>query len=467
MIQLERFVSDVIPNYIKETKKELDQVSPSFCLAKWLQVTLHLQNGQNHSCHHPAVHSIKLEEIKDNPSAIHNTKYKKEQRKKMLNGERPKECQYCWNIEDTPGDNISDRYFKSALAWSKPYLNKVSTSSWSDDINPSYLEVSFGSECNFKCSYCQPHVSSSIMADLKKNGPYHTSESLDLKTMQELNLLPCSSEDNPYIGAFWKWWPSLYPDLDVMRITGGEPLINNNTFKILEYIAEFPNNKLELAINTNLGVPQAYMDKFIGKIKTISKKKQVKDLRIFTSIDAFGKHAEYIRNGLDYKQFVNNVELLCKKIPDIKITIMCTFNALSIFSFEKLLKQFSKWRGRFGLVNGEDRFFIDISYLHYPSYQSVKVLPPAYVSYVDKIISFVESRIKQDNVNKKGFLTVELAKIKRIAEWMKTEEDQENIEKMRKDFYLFFREYDKRNNTNFIKTFPEAEEFWILCKNIK
>lgn len=83
---------------LEETKKKLNDVGCGMCLAKWTQVTIHLQNGHTHSCHHPKTHKIKLSELKDNPSALHNTLYKKKQRRKMLSGERPEECDYCWNV---------------------------------------------------------------------------------------------------------------------------------------------------------------------------------------------------------------------------------------------------------------------------------------------------------------------------------------------------------------------------------
>ena len=73
-------------------QKKINDVSPSFCIAKWKQVTLHLQTGHNHSCHHPTTHKIPLDELAANPSALHNTQFKKSQRKLMLEGARPKEC---------------------------------------------------------------------------------------------------------------------------------------------------------------------------------------------------------------------------------------------------------------------------------------------------------------------------------------------------------------------------------------
>ena len=94
---------------IKQTRDELNKVSPSFCLAKWYQSTLHLQYGHTHSCHHPRTHQVPLDELKQNPSALHNTEYKKSQRQLMLKGVRPPECQYCWNVEDLGPEKVGHR----------------------------------------------------------------------------------------------------------------------------------------------------------------------------------------------------------------------------------------------------------------------------------------------------------------------------------------------------------------------
>ena len=96
-------------------KQILDTKSASFCGAKWYNATIWLGSGMTTSCHHPLPHRIDLEEIKTNPSAIHNTKQKKEQRRQMQNGERPAGCEYCWKIEDIHRDNISDRVYNCLL----------------------------------------------------------------------------------------------------------------------------------------------------------------------------------------------------------------------------------------------------------------------------------------------------------------------------------------------------------------
>ena len=84
-------------------RDQLNKKGCGFCLAKWTQVTMHLGVGLTHSCHHPVQHKIPLAELKRNPSALHNTRYKKLKRKEMLEGKRPAERHFCWDIEESAG----------------------------------------------------------------------------------------------------------------------------------------------------------------------------------------------------------------------------------------------------------------------------------------------------------------------------------------------------------------------------
>jgi hypothetical protein len=69
-------------------------------MAKWHHTTIYLQTGETHSCYHPAPHPIPLEELKNNPSALHNTQEKKQERSEMIAGKKPRGCSYCWKIEE-------------------------------------------------------------------------------------------------------------------------------------------------------------------------------------------------------------------------------------------------------------------------------------------------------------------------------------------------------------------------------
>jgi len=328
--------------YQKEVQKQLDETSPSFCLAKWLQVTLHLQNGRNHSCHHPGTHAVSFEEIKENPTAIHNSNYKKGLRKQMLEGERPPECQYCWNVEDLPGDYMSDRIMKSADSiWAQPYREKVLGNEWDENINPTYVEVSFSNVCNFKCSYCSPVHSSQWVHEVEKEGPYMITGRghNNLEYYKQNKEMPIHHKDhNPYVEAFWEWWPDLVKDLRVFRITGGEPLLDKNTFKVLDFLYDNPQSQLEVDINSNLGIPDKQLDLYIEKVKRLVDEGKVKKSRLYTSVDSHGEQAEYGRSGLDYNKWLSNMDKVLTELPLTKITIMCTTNIFSITTFDKLLK---------------------------------------------------------------------------------------------------------------------------------
>ena len=257
---------------LENIKRRLDTVSPTMCLAKWLQVSLHLTTGKTHSCYHPPVHNINIEELSKNPSALHNTEQKKKERALMRKGERPKGCSYCWNIEDS-GDHYSDRHYRSLEPWAESRFQEVLERDSNYNIIPSYVEVNFNQACQFKCSYCSPHLSTTWMEEIQKYGAYPTTKPHnDIKTLKEKQLWPIGvKENNPYVEAFWKWWPDLYPKLKVFRMTGGEPLIDHNTYRVLKYIKSHPHPDLELAITSNLCPPEKMMNRFQTELKEILK----------------------------------------------------------------------------------------------------------------------------------------------------------------------------------------------------
>ena len=136
-------------------------------------------------------------------------------------------------------------------------------------------------------------------------------------------------EHNPYVDAFWKWFPDLYKTLQVFRITGGEPLLTKDTFKVLDYINNNPRPELELAINSNGCVPDKLFDQYIEKMKRITLDNKIGLTRLYTSVDTFGAQAEYIRDGLDFNQWYDNICRVLTELPKTKVTIMCTTGLLS------------------------------------------------------------------------------------------------------------------------------------------
>lgn len=452
-------------NY-SEVKKKLDGVGCGFCLAKWTQVTMHLGLGMTHSCHHPSPHKIPLAEIKRNPTALHNTSFKKRKRKEMLEGGKPEECNYCWNVEKS-SSSFSDRVFKSAEPWSLDQFEEIKDLNWRADYNPRYVEVSFSNTCNFKCAYCGPQFSSKWVEEIEKYGPYETSIKYnDIDYIKSKGEMPYKQhEDNPYVEAFWKWWPDLYKDLHTFRITGGDPLLSRDTFRVLEYIQVNweDNPNLSLAINTNLGVPDALVDRFIALAKDLCENNKVRELILYTSVEATGPQAEYTRFGLNYDKFWDNVEKVLSQLPKVTINIMATYNALSVFTYDDLIEKVFEMKKKY---QNNERYSIaaiqlDTSFLRWPAHLSVKVLEKKHMDLILKSTKkMLYYGMTYHDHSDYGFSSVEIQKLKRIYDYATDESDDFDVDKNRKDLVKFVDQYDKRRGTDFLKTFPELKQLY-------
>lgn len=455
-------------DYFK-TKEKLDSVGCGFCLAKWTQVTMHLDKGMTHSCHHPAPHKVPLRELEENPSALHNSRFKKRKRKEMLEGKRPKECNFCWNIEDS-SNSFSDRVFKSSEPWSKDQFETIKNIDWREDYNPRYVEVAFSNTCNLKCAYCGPQFSSKWVEEIEKHGPYRIAGGYNgIKELKEKDEMPYKASDhNPYLDKFWEYWPEMYKDLHTFRITGGEPLLAKDTFKVLEYIQEHweENPNLSLAINTNLSVPKKLIDRLIEIAKDLTENNKVRELIIFTSVEAIGKQAEYSRYGLDYNYFWENIENILTELPKVTVNIMAAFNALSVFTYGELIEKVFEYKKRFYNYKRywKEAIQLDTSYIRWPSHLSIKILPDEYKELIRKAAEkalYLGGHSVLGNTY--GFTNVEIQKIKRTYDYA-IANSMFDVEKYRKEFAKFITEYDKRREVNFVDTFPELKELYDTYK---
>jgi organic radical activating enzyme len=443
----------------KKTIEILDSVSPSFCLAKWHQLTLYLQTGFNHSCHHPSPHKVDINELKQNYKTLHNTAYKKQQMQMMLDGKRPAECDYCWKAEDA--GRISDRVYKSSSSWAKINFESV-LKNRTDDVNPAYVEISFSNVCNFKCAYCSPDLSSQWFDEIKTYGPYPTSNKFNnFQWLENIGKVPIKhNEYNPFVEAFWNWWPELYQDLHTLRLTGGEPLLSKDAWKMLEYIEENPNKNLVFAINTNLCVPDDLITQLVKKIQKISV--ESKEFQFFTSGEALGKSAEYIRYGLDFTKWQNNLEYVLDN-TNVIVAIMTTVNLTSVTTYTDFIRYILDLRGKYNKTADFNKVQFMTNFLRYPEFLSLNLLDD---DVKNKFSVDIENLIKERG-NWNGYDTLmfsEVDQLRRMLDYMNSPIDQMKLKSSRKDFVSFIDEYDRRRGTNFFETFPELERFYHICK---
>lgn len=451
---------------IREIKIKIEnEVGPTFCLAKWHHVTMYLQSGETHSCYHPQPHKIPLEELYDNPSALHNTQQKKEERKLMLEGGKPTGCQYCWNIEAMGPDYISDRHIRNGSIFTEERYEQTTKGPWNQNINPEYIEINFGNECNFKCGYCHPKYSTSFYKEIEKYGPVTTVKNhrCDIDWMR----LYQREEENPYVDAFWEWWPEMRKTLNIIRITGGEPTLHSSTWKFLDQIDEDPMPWLEINVNSNFGTKNVLYQRLANKVKKLTDENKIKSFKMFTSMDTWGERAEYIRTGLDLDVWQENFHTYLQN-TNSPITFMITFNIFSVTTFKSLLEKFLEWRKQYGWYDEKPydrhRVRFDTPYLRDPIQYDMNILPKdEFMPYMYESLQFMKDNL--DDNRPDAFTTIEYEKFKRVVDYMaETVYSEERLIEGRRDFYNWFNELDERRDTDMLSIFPEYLGFYRLCQ---
>jgi organic radical activating enzyme len=441
-------------NDLEFKQQVLDPVSASFCAAKWYNATIWLGSGQTTSCHHPPAHLIDADKVRTNSRLLHNSDQKKEDRRKMLAGERPAGCEYCWKIEDMHTDAVSDRVYKSKI-YPIEALHEAVKTPIEHDVNLRTLEISFDRTCQFACSYCNPAFSSTWVNDIRKHGPYvglvsdgrnhftHTHDSSQLYKF---------GETNPYVEAFFDWWESdLHRTLQELRITGGEPLMSGYTWKLIEWFKQNQGRSTtRLAINSNLGIELPKMMEFGAAIRTLP------DVEVYTSMEATWLQAEYIRDGLDFNLWLGNMLYLLEGEFVNKIHVMGTINALCLTTLVDNLNMLLSLKQKYG----SDRINFTLNILRFPSFQSALVLP-------DNLRNQYRMQLQAwlfHNQHNPCLHEHEINHVQRLIDYLdvvKTPHSESfEMPKLLNDFKQFYTQYDSRRGKNFYKCFPELSEWY-------
>ncbi len=441
-------------------KQELDKVGKGFCLAKWFNVSLHIPTGRTHSCYHPRSHHVPLQEVKIDVSALHNTNYKKQQRKIMLENSRPEECEFCWQIEDS-GTQLSDRAYRSKDVWEPELIDEAIKLGATGNASPRYVEVNFNQACNFKCSYCSPHLSTAWHEEVKQQGAYILSDRWHNDTTWIEKEMPIDNgPDNPYLIAFWEWLPKIYPTLQTFRMTGGEPLMDKNTFRMFDYVKTNPKKDLHLSITSNCCPPGNQWTKFLTSLKQITDADAIDHFMLFCSLDSWGSQAEYIRNGMDFDVLYKNVCDYLQNADKHSLTFIITFNALSYTGFYTYIENILKLRRQYN--KSRQLVWFDVPQLLDPDFLNPKLLSDL-IYELERTIEFMKRNPETRWNEFKGFSDFEISKVQRLIDWIHSDTGF-NRELAMKNFYLFFSQHDQRRATSFVNTFPELENFWLECE---
>ena len=420
--------------------KRLDPISPTFCAAKWLTSDFYLFNGTTSSCHLPTPDKIDLNLVEQNINYFNNTKEKIEQRRQMLNGHQPNKCSNCWQVENNSVDAISERVLYSQK-FSNEDFNKLDLNT---DQKPKHISVAFDTLCNFTCSYCDASQSTSWRTDLLVNGPYKGIYNDDRKTYQRIGKTELISDYDKILDKFTEYVIDSLPHLTGISCLGGEPLISPNFWNFLERISKKDVSNISLGLHTNL----SYKDNIK---KLLQYKTKFKNVEIVASIDNIGDSAEFLRKGLNWKEFEENIIFLLEK-KEVKLQLASTLSGISL---DKIIN-FLDWYGN--LAQKYPHISLMMFRLRHPNFQSMQVLPVALkIKYKTELTNWIE---KNSNLISSDLIE----QIKNVIITLDTNIDiYENIDinLLQQDAKVFYKEFAKRHNFNLDLIFSRELCDWI------
>ena len=219
---------------------------------------------------------------------LYNGELFKELRLDLLNGNKPKECEKCFNREALGRGSMRTQYNKTE--WAQQTIKEIPSITNEDGslnkIKIKYWDVRFSNICNMACIMCGSDFSSKWAAELGEN--------------KDRKLLNNFEKSKTY-----EFIDENINDVEEIYFAGGEPLIMDEHYYIMDKLVELGKTDVSLRYNTNL-------------LKMEHKGKNVLDywknwkgkLDISPSIDATGARAEYIRYGTDWKKVDTNLKTL-------------------------------------------------------------------------------------------------------------------------------------------------------------
>jgi hypothetical protein len=245
-------------------------------------------------------------------------------------------------------------------------------------------------------------------------------------------------------------------------MTGGEPLMDRNTYRVFDYVLENPSPKLHLNVTSNFSVEDQLFKKYISYVKRLCTP-NIEHFMQYVSLDSgVAPQAEYIRHGLDYGRMASNVEEFLKDIPNRNsLTFIITMNNLTVTGLPTLLKWILELRKTHSTTY--QRVWFDTPVLREPAWQSLQILPESYAQQLEHARDYMLANMVSDNNLLHGFKDYEVQRLERDIAWMREGQTQDNSA-ARADFYRFFAEHDHRRGTDFLKTFPEMRSWWAECE---
>lgn len=278
----------------------------------------------------------------DKLSDVWHGKWLTQYRRDFLSGKKPDACKNCWKEEEAGITSKRQReliYFENELGI-KNLVNPLPV--------PVALDLKLGNICNSKCRICTSFASSQWGKEELAWDP------LLEQRVKRVNFGGSWPKRNE---AFWQEIDQWAPHIKKLEFFGGEPLMIERHYEILEKCIELGVAKdISISYNTNGSIfPEDKVHLW----------QQFKDVHIFFSIDDINDRFNYIRHPGNFPDVIQNVGNFLQLEGNFKFGIFQTIGILNIVTMTELTTFMNK--------------FFDIP-IHYnmvfqPEHMSPKVLP--------------------------------------------------------------------------------------------
>lgn len=321
----------------------------SFCMMPWVGINIEPNSTVRPCCEfdlQSPLGNVKHQTIRE----IWNSSGFRAIRQSMLAGKKIKECHQCYHKEKLKRESLRNSVNRD-FAKHVHLLDMTNPDGSLDDTVIRYWDVRYNNLCNFSCRSCNPSQSSSWYQ-------VHNELYPDRKLTKPL-LLSGDSDDS----IFDQMCENI-SSVEKIYFAGGEPLIIENFYKILELLDSENRHDVHLIYNTNLSRLRLRDRSILDLWKKFPK------VSVGASLDAMGERGEYLRTGTVWTEIENNRLTMIQECPHIDFYVSATtglVNALHMVDFHR------DWVDR-GFIRAED---FNIQLLYHPDHMSVINAPSA------------------------------------------------------------------------------------------
>ena len=339
-------------NDVSQREKFLLSESKTFCMYPWIH--LHAwPTGQAFPCCHAEpvgqLGDCKTQSLQQ----IWNSDPMRQLRQDMLTETQNSACTRCYEQEKSgffSGRRSANKHHGHLIG----NVSETKPDGTFDRFQMTYWDIRFSNLCNLSCRSCGHIFSSSWYQDQAKlaGGDWKARNKV-------LNYAGRTETDI---------WEQLEPHLDYVEqiyFAGGEPLMMEEHYRILEELERQGRFDVRLIYNTNF-THVKLKDRWVFDYW-----KKFDSVAVGASLDASGARGEYIRKGTDWNQVVKNREKMIETCPNVDFYISPT---LSIMNAWHLPDFHREWVDR-GLIQAQD---LNVNILQDPVHYRLDIAPAEY-----------------------------------------------------------------------------------------